>query len=107
MSKRRSTNYLIQAGIPLVTFLVGGSYFLSNFVETGLIVNDQTQGKSISTRKFNIEEEHRKIMNNLNIDEFTLSRIPRPEENSNSTPLTSKSSDISSEKRKIIDEIEK
>ena len=75
-----STNYFIQAGIPLISFLLGGSYFLTNFVETGLQIKDSNQGKSISKRKFDIEEEHKKLMKNLDIDNFSLSRIPRPED---------------------------
>lgn len=34
---------------------------------------------SVSTRKFDIDEEHRKLMKKLDIDNFSLSRIPRPE----------------------------
>ena len=36
--------------------------------------------KSTPTRKFNLDEEHRKLVGKLDIDNFNLSRIPRPED---------------------------
>lgn len=38
------------------------------------------RSQSVSRRKFDLEEEHRSLMRNLDIDNFSLSRIPRPEE---------------------------
>ena len=41
------------------------------------------QNKSISTRKFDLEEENKKLLEKLNINDFKLSRIPRPDNNEN------------------------
>jgi len=69
---------VITAGAPLITLLLGGSYVLSSFMETHYEVKDK-RNKSISTRKFDLEEEHAKMMKDLNIDDYKLSRIPRGE----------------------------
>ena len=76
----RSSGYrsLLTAGAPLITLLLGGSYVLSSFMETHYEVKDK-RNKSISTRKFDLEEEHAKMMKDLNIDDYKLSRIPRAE----------------------------
>ena len=66
----------LTAGVPLITLLVGGSYILSTFMETHYEVKDK-RTKSVSTRKFDLEEEHTKMMKSLNIDDYKLSRIPR------------------------------
>lgn len=73
---------MVKAGLPLVLFMLGGSYFLSIFVETHVEARDKNN-QSKSTRKFNLEEEHKALMKKLDIDNFTLSRIPRPEEAAN------------------------
>lgn len=36
--------------------------------------------KSTSTRKYDLEKEHKKLLEKLDIENFSLSRIPRPEE---------------------------
>ena len=54
-------------------------------------VNDR-KVSSVSTRKFNIEEERLRMLKQLDIDNYSLSRIPRPDEkpNPNSQPNTNK-----------------
>ena len=59
---------------------VAGMYLLSQFLETRNEIEDKRGIKSISTRQFNLDEEHKKMMKELgDIDNFTLSRIPRPD----------------------------
>ena len=70
---------LLKAGIPMVLLVVGGSLFLTNFVNTQVELKD-LHNKGTSERKFDLEEEHRKLLKQLDIDNFTLSRIPRPDE---------------------------
>ena len=36
--------------------------------------------QSKSERKFSLEEEHKKLLEKLDIDNFSLSRIPRPDD---------------------------
>ena len=76
---------LIYVGIPLIGFVVGGSYFLSIFLDTHMELKDQ-QNKSMTVRKFDLEEEHKTLMKKLDIDNFSLSRIPRPTEEGGSDP---------------------
>lgn len=78
-AQRLKANRFAQAGLPLLFLVVGGSFFLSQFTATQVEFRDK-QARSSSVRQFNLEEEHRKLMKNLDIDNFTLSRIPRPEE---------------------------
>jgi DNA-directed RNA polymerase subunit H (RpoH/RPB5) len=72
-------NPLLKAGIPMVLLVVGGSFFLSNFTQTSVQMKDRYK-KSRSERQFNLEEEHDKLLKKLDIDNFTLSKIPRPDE---------------------------
>ena len=39
--------------------------------------------KSISTRKYDLDEEHKKTIEQLNINDYKLSRIPRPSDYEN------------------------
>ena len=45
----------------------------------------------MTIRKYNLEEEHKQIMKSLDIDDYKLSRIPRPDDpnsvNNNSTRI--------------------
>ena len=41
--------------------------------------------KSTSERKFNLEEENKKLMQQLDIENFSLSRIPRPDDSKGGT----------------------
>jgi hypothetical protein len=77
--KKKKSNKLLQAGVPLILLVVAGSLFLSNFLTTQVELKDKgNQGKS--ERKFDLEEEHRKLLKSLDIDNYTLSRIPRPDD---------------------------
>ena len=51
----------------------------SEFLGTHNELKDK-KASSISSRQFSLEEEHAKIMKSLDIDNYTLSRVPRPEE---------------------------
>jgi Cytochrome c oxidase assembly protein COX16 len=82
MSKRVKTSgskILMTAGIPMIAFIVGGSLALSNFMQTHYELKDKAK-KSTTQRKFDLEEEHSKMMKQLKVENFSLSRIPRPEE---------------------------
>ncbi len=72
-------NPLVLVGAPLVIFIVAGTYVLSTFMQTHMEVKDRNN-KGTSERTFNLEEEHRKLMQKLDLENFSLSRIPRPEE---------------------------
>jgi len=69
----------VKVGIPLIIFVVGGSYFLSVFMSTHMEIKDRNNN-SKSERNFNLEEEHKLLMKKLDIDNFSLSRIPRPDD---------------------------
>ena len=77
LHKRRSP--FLSAGVPMLILLVSGTYFLSVFLDTHMKIKD-SKNQSISTRKFNLEEEHKKVMKDLDLENFSLSRIPRPGE---------------------------
>jgi hypothetical protein len=72
---------LAYVGIPFVLFLVGGLFFLTEFVQTQVEVKDKrVSGSSKSQRLAELEEEHRIMMQKIDLDNYTLSRIPRAEE---------------------------
>lgn len=50
---------------------------LSTFMQTQIEYKDR-KGTSISLREFTLEEEHQKMMEQLDIKNYSLSRIPRP-----------------------------
>ena len=69
---------LLKAGVPMVALILGGSWALSQFMQTHMDIKDK-RSQSVSTRKFDLEEEHKALMKKLNIEGgFNLSRIPRP-----------------------------
>lgn len=78
-ARRTSSNIMLTAGAPMVLFIVGGSIALGNFMQTHFELKDKAKN-SKTTRKFDLEEEHANIMKQLNVQDFSLSRIPRPEE---------------------------
>lgn len=78
-TKKKGLPILIKAGVPFVSFMIGGAYMLSTFMQTHMEMKDRKE-KSTTKRTFDIEEEHRKMMKQLDIDNYSLSRIPRPEE---------------------------
>ncbi len=63
----------------MILLVVGGSLFLTNFTQTRVEMKDRII-KSTSEKQFDLEEENRKLLKKLDIDNFTLSRIPRPGE---------------------------
>jgi len=75
-SNGKSNNTLTN-GLPLLLLIVGGSYFLSVFMSTHMEMKDK-QNKSTSVRKFDLEKEHKELLSKLDIENFSLSRIPRP-----------------------------
>jgi len=84
-SRRGSgSSMLAKAGIPLVAMVLGCTFVLSQFMQTHMEIKDK-RSKSTSQRKFDLEEEHRLLMKKLDIDNFSLSRIPRPEEEAKGT----------------------
>ena len=44
------------------------------------IIDQDKLNKSTSERKFDLEEENKKLVAQLNIENFSLSRIPRPDD---------------------------
>lgn len=78
-SRRKGPNHLLKAGLPMILLVVGGSLFLTNFTQTRVELKDRVI-KSSSEKQFDLEEENRKLLKKLDIDNFTLSRIPRPGE---------------------------
>eukprot|EP00614_Pseudopedinella_elastica_P033702 CAMPEP_0172625488 /NCGR_PEP_ID=MMETSP1068-20121228/144132_1 /TAXON_ID=35684 /ORGANISM="Pseudopedinella elastica, Strain CCMP716" /LENGTH=75 /DNA_ID=CAMNT_0013434801 /DNA_START=51 /DNA_END=278 /DNA_ORIENTATION=+ len=68
---------LASKGLPLVLFVVGGSYSLSYFVQ-GHVEAKDVRVKTSSQREFNLEEEHRKAIGKLNIDEYDMVPVPKP-----------------------------
>jgi hypothetical protein len=58
---KRSTDIFLKAGLPLVLFIIAGSYGLSVFMRTHYEYKDK-KDKSITVRNFDLEEEHRKTM---------------------------------------------
>ncbi|CAM9516273.1 unnamed protein product [Choristocarpus tenellus] len=74
----RGANPFLKAGMPLLAFIVGGSYVLSQFV-SGQVEAKDLRGRSKSIREFNLEEEHRRTMKIFSED-YELRRIPRPDE---------------------------
>lgn len=87
---------MIYVGVPLLLFMIGGTCFLQMFMDAKLEVRDRQQGQSVTVRKFDLEEEHKLLMSKLDLDDFSLSRIPRPEDPTsvttanNSTPKNDK-----------------
>ena len=77
--RRKKKNSFLSAGIPLVILVVSGSVLISYFLQSQVDVKGKTQ-RSTSTRQFDLEEEHRKLVKSLDIDNYNLSRIPRSEE---------------------------
>jgi|EP01033_Poteriospumella_lacustris_P014546 hypothetical protein len=79
MPPRRKANYVLTAGLPMILLVVGGSLFLTNFTQTRVELKDRVL-KSSSEKQFDLEEENRKLLKKLDIENFSLSRIPRPDE---------------------------
>ncbi|CAK4724688.1 unnamed protein product [Aphanomyces euteiches] len=66
-------------GLPFVIFVVGGFSILNQFLG-GKMEKKDVLVKSQSERAFNLDEEHRKMMEKLKTDDFVIKRIPNPGE---------------------------
>jgi hypothetical protein len=77
--RRGGSNKFFTVGVPLIIFCVGGYLFLAEFMKTHVQVKDQKQ-KATNTKQFEIEEEYKKMMSGLDIENYSLSAIPRPGE---------------------------
>ena len=63
-------------GLPLVLFVVGGTYSLSTFVQ-GRVEAKDIRYKSQSRREYTLEEEHMRAMEKLgDISEYKMVPIP-------------------------------
>ncbi len=66
----------------MVAFMIGGSLVLSEFMQTHMELKDKKTSTK-SQRKFDLEEERKAMMGKLNLEKgYTLSRIPRQDEES-------------------------
>ena len=88
-NKKSKFDILKKSGLPLIFFIIGGSYGLSIFMQTHFDYKDKKEN-NISKRNFDLEQEHKKILEQLNIKDFKLSRIPRPGEEINKNSVTGK-----------------
>ena len=61
---RRSSNVFFKVGLPMIGFMIVGSGCLSVFMQNHYDVKDKRHG-SISERKFDLKNEHKKMMKNL------------------------------------------
>ena len=52
--KKKGANMLLTAGVPFGCFMLGGTYFLSTFLQTHMDIKDN-RNSSISKRKFDLE----------------------------------------------------
>jgi hypothetical protein len=77
--RRKKSNPFMVAGIPMLLFLGGGLFGLSHFMGTHMELKDK-KVSSQSVRQYSIEEEREKMIAKLDIENYTLSRIPRPGE---------------------------
>lgn len=80
LMREKERKKLLNVGVPLILFMFGGTYFLSVFMDTKMEMKDRQMGNSTSIQKFDLEEEHRALMAQLATKDFSLSRIPRPED---------------------------
>lgn len=66
------------SGVPLLLFVAGGAWVLSQFTQ-GTVEARDVRVKSQSERAFNIAEEHSAISKKLNnFEDSESKRIPRP-----------------------------
>ena len=76
----------VKVGFPLLGFMLGGYYVLSEFMQTHMELKDK-KASSITQRSFDLEEERRKMLQKLDLDNsYVLSRIPRKEEEEEMKP---------------------
>jgi hypothetical protein len=106
MSKRvpkKFYNHIaFKAGIPMVAFMLGGSLVLSEFMQTHMELKDK-KVSSKSQRKFDLEEERKSMLGKLDLErDYTLSRIPRPDEEGTKSQKSQKSLQSMSRSKKNV-----
>ncbi|OQR81349.1 hypothetical protein THRCLA_23394 [Thraustotheca clavata] len=79
MARRQSKNTFVRVGLPFVIFVVGGFAGLQHFVGGKFEKRDMLV-KSQNEHAFNLDEEHRKMMQKIKVDDFEIKRIPNPGE---------------------------
>ena len=80
LKRENERKKLVYVGAPLILFMLGGTYFLSVFLDTKMELKDRQMGNSTTIKKFDLDEEHKVLMKKLASKDFSLSRIPRPED---------------------------
>ncbi|KAA0154912.1 hypothetical protein FNF27_03016 [Cafeteria roenbergensis] len=68
-------NRAAKFGVPLVFFCVAGLYGLQQFVGQKYERMDK-QVRSMSERRFELQEEHKKLMERFGSDDFELKPLP-------------------------------
>eukprot|EP00510_Aplanochytrium_minuta_P007245 CAMPEP_0184031978 /NCGR_PEP_ID=MMETSP0955-20130417/2667_1 /TAXON_ID=627963 /ORGANISM="Aplanochytrium sp, Strain PBS07" /LENGTH=86 /DNA_ID=CAMNT_0026317885 /DNA_START=121 /DNA_END=381 /DNA_ORIENTATION=- len=72
-------NPFVRSGLPVVFFCVAGSVGLGQLVQGKKDIEDLKKGKrSLTTREFDLEEDYKRTLQKLNIDDYELVRIPPP-----------------------------
>ncbi|TYZ62469.1 hypothetical protein PybrP1_005590 [[Pythium] brassicae (nom. inval.)] len=66
-------------GLPLLLFVAGGYFALTQFVGGKFEARDHMI-KSNTTREFDLEEEHKKITKKLVLDDFEIKPVPKPKD---------------------------
>ena len=66
----------VQRGAPLVLLVVGGTFGLSTFVQ-GRVDEKDRRYRTASRREFTLDEEHKRAMSKLNIDEYDMVPVPK------------------------------
>ena len=77
------TNRWFRSGVPMILFVVIGSFGLAEFTEIRVKKRDQkthmlTAQESLKFQKIDVEEEFRKMQQKLDIDNWENKRGPRP-----------------------------
>ena len=67
----------IKTGIPLIMFVCGGSWALSEFVK-GQVERKDLKTKTMSQRQYSLEEEHKKMVAKLDISDYKMVPAPKP-----------------------------
>ena len=66
-------------GLPLIVFMVGGTGVLATFVQGQTEAKDHNmQYKSVSKKQHTLEEEHKKVMAKMDIDDYVMVPVPKP-----------------------------
>eukprot|EP00511_Aplanochytrium_stocchinoi_P007552 CAMPEP_0204845694 /NCGR_PEP_ID=MMETSP1347-20130617/1379_1 /ASSEMBLY_ACC=CAM_ASM_000690 /TAXON_ID=215587 /ORGANISM="Aplanochytrium stocchinoi, Strain GSBS06" /LENGTH=86 /DNA_ID=CAMNT_0051985891 /DNA_START=15 /DNA_END=275 /DNA_ORIENTATION=- len=74
-------NPFMRSGLPVLIFCVAGSFGLGQLVQGKKDIEDLKSGKrSLTTREFDLEEDYKRTLNKLNVDEYEVIRIKRPED---------------------------